>query len=942
MGLLKVGHVNSRSIPCHIDDLIMLCNNRNYDVLCVSETWLKNSVPATQFNIPGYYIFRQDRLYARSGGVAIYVRDSFHAEVIGTSPDSCIDFLWLSIKVGKHTVVIGCLYRPHLPLSSQIELISCSIESIITRYSHVMICGDVNIDFLKPSCPNFQSFKSMYEAYDLRQMIGEPTRITDNSSTLLDYLLALNHNLVSNVKVIPVAFSDHCLYEFNYSIETSIRKCKTIFRRCYKHFDLDGFNNDAESANWDAVYGALNINDKLETFNNVVIDLFNKHAPIHKVKIKRPVAPWLTSDIRTQYNRRDAILIKLHKLQAKKSPLFIDQINLLKTSYKEAKNHCNYITRIAKKKLFEDNINKNANNSKELWKFLKKFGIIEVPDPPKSQSSAEDLNDFFISHNNAIIDDTLLQNEILSVTRSCIYPSFILQHVTPEMVLDTVTSITTKSCGWDNISIDMILKCLPFCLLPLTYIINYSISSNVFPTAWKYAHVCPIPKIQNPLTPRDFRPISLLPVLTKVIEKLVCIQVFQYLNDHLLLQPLQSGFRKCHSTASALLKIISDIINAIDDQEVTILALLDFSKAFDTVNHKLLLAKLKSLGFMESTIDWFNSYLSGRQQRVVFDNSISSWLLLNNGVPQGSILGPLLFILMTHDLSDNIKFSNHHMYADDTQLYIHDKICNIPQAISNLNSDLNAIKNWSECNFLKLNESKSLYMFIGSINKIKSLRNLDLSEVSINGTPIPLVTKCKNLGVIVDENLTWESHINSIISKSYYKLRSLYKYKHFLSANIKKTLCDSLVLSYFNYCDILFSNITSALAYKIQKVQNACLRYIFSLRRFDHVSQFLSTLNWLNMANRRRFHGLCFAYNIVSDLAPGYLKDFINRHQYNHMYFTRFSNAIPVPSANTRIKQLSFFISTVNDFNNLPNNIKSASSLTSFKSRLKRHLLSAV
>ena len=518
------------------------------------------------------------------------------------------------------------------------------------------------------------------------------------------------------------------------------------------------------------------------------------------------------------------------------------------------------------------------------------------------------------------------------------HPSFILQHVSPELVLKLLSGISTNAQGIDGLNIKMISYCIPYCIHALTHIINFSISANVFPDLWKKAYIRPIPKISSPSVLKDYRPISLLPTVSKVLEKVVALQMYSYLCDHNLWNPVQSGFRKNHSTASALLKVSTDIVNFIEAGDVTVLTLLDYSKAFDMVNHQLLLAKLSFLGFMESTTEWFRSYLGNRSQLIFDKQPLSEWIHINNGVPQGSILGPLLFIIMSHDISSCVSASHLHLYADDTQVYKNSSPSNLNFAIAAHNNDLNNINNWSRRNCLKLNGSKCVSVIIGSRHNINKLDLSSLPPVMVDGVLVPYVTHCRNLGLIFDQHLTWEHHITSVVSKAYFKLRCLTPFKHLLSTNIKLRLCDALILSNFSYCDIVYCNLSTTLLNKLQRVQNACLRFSFCIRKFDHITPLFRKANWLNMRNRQTLHCLCFLYRIFNGDAPLYLNNLLPPVS-QHQYFTRNIGHVPQLFRYT-IKGNSFFVKFVRIYDDLPGNIKCCNSLTSFKYKLKCRLLS--
>ena len=318
-------------------------------------------------------------------------------------------------------------------------------------------------------------------------------------------------------------------------------------------------------------------------------------------------------------------------------------------AFKILKNGVTKMMRKSQIKLFNEEINAKVKCAKDFYNSATKLNIIAEKNfsgKGYSNFSATELNDCFLSNNNEEIDQTFIDEKITEMynnTIPCIH-QFSFEHVTELEVIKTVKAISTNSRGIDDIN-GYVLKLLINRISGvLTHIINISFEHNVFPDRWKLAIIKPIPKMLCPLQPSDFRPISLLPTLSKIIEKLANRQIVKYVTKHCLLDPYQSAYRTNHSTTTALVKICDDILESIEDNEVTLMVFLDFSKAFDTVNHRLLLEKLKIMGFEPSALDWVKSYLSNRYQMVKMGNTSSEWKLIKNGVPQGSILGPLYLL----------------------------------------------------------------------------------------------------------------------------------------------------------------------------------------------------------------------------------------------------------------------------------------------------------
>ena len=371
------------------------------------------------------------------------------------------------------------------------------------------------------------------------------------------------------------------------------------------------------------------------------------------------------------------------------------------------------------------------------------------------------------------------------------------------------------------------------------------------------------------------------------------------------------------------------------------MVLLDYSKAFDCANHKLILAKLKSFGFNETSLKWINSYLSNRSQYVVTDNGKSDWIDLLNGVPQGSILGPLLFTILVSDISESVLNCKYHLYADDTQIYIHGKVQDIEKLIKQMNKDLARITEFSMNNCLKLNEGKSVFIIIGSKNNISKLNARRMSDIIVNNKKIKRETQVRNLGIIFDENLSWDVEINKTISKSYSKLREAYRHKNFLSKGSKVSIVQSYLLSQFNYSSIILQNLKNYQIKKIQTFQNTCTRFILNIRKYDHISQGFKSLGFLNMDNSRKLQSLSLMHKIMRNEAPQYLSDNITRNEQIHNYATRTRSNIHINNSRTNLGQNCFFNSVGRLYNQITEmlDISTDLSINSFKLKVKKHLL---
>ena len=595
--------------------------------------------------------------------------------------------------------------------------------------------------------------------------------------------------------------------------------------------------------------------------------------------------------------------------------------------------------------MFNEKINKKLKQPKQFHQALRTHSVVDTKMScfESCKINPNLLNDAFLSNNNADVDDEKITEEITKIMddSSDINTKFEFHEVSSQEVIKIVKSIKTNACGVDDISAFFIKISIQYTADILAEIINSSFHFKTFPKRWKQAIIKPVPKVANPTKASDFRPISLLPAFSKICEKIAAKQMSHFLKEHRLLDHLQSAYKKSHSTTTALLNVTDDIYEALDDSEITLLILLDYSKAFDTANHRLILAKLRAAGFHDDALSWINSYLSNRQQKVKTDSD-SDWQSLKNGVPQGSILGPLLFTVLVSDISSTVTSGKYHTYADDQQWYLNFKPNNAITAFNTANTFLNSMDNYSDRNCLKLNTEKTKYIVIGSKCNLKKLSYNDLPLLKLKGDLIERKADVKNLGVVFDENMSWTNHINISVGKAYGRLKQAYKFRNFLSLDSRFTLCETYILSLFNYGDVLFMNMSICLKNKIQRVQNSCMRYIFGLRKYDHISQCYTIRKSLNMENRRIMHGLTLMHKIRTGESPEYLANRINIHSDIHNYNTRGRHNIAVQRVNTAARSGSFFISISKLYNETLNyfcsNILDKISVDTYKKKCKAYL----
>ena len=459
-----------------------------------------------------------------------------------------------------------------------------------------------------------------------------------------------------------------------------------------------------------------------------------------------------------------------------------------------------------------------------------------------------------------------------------------------------------------------------------------SIKLNVFPCDWKVARVSPIFKAGERNDTNNYRPISVLWTVPRIFERLIYEQFYSYLNRHNLLNQRQSGFRSLHSTVTAVLDLTNQWCFNIDRGMISGVIFLDLKKAFDTVDHNLLLTKLKHYGMQEKTLQWFRSYLSDRSQRVYINGILSDKEQITCGVPQGSTLGPLLFLIYINDLSSAIDFATTRMYADDSNLTY--TACGIPTLQYEMKRDIERLKDWLTANKLTLNILKSEVMLVGSRQRIATItENINLS---INGISLMKVDHTKCLGVLIDEHLTWNSHLTSVAQNVSSGICVFRRAKPDVANNYLIDVYRSIIEPYFDCCCIVWDGIGEGLANKLQKLQNHAARIIIGAHYMTPSKEVLSKLGWAPLEERRNKLKAVMMFKIVNGLAPAYLNEMFQGVASTNAYNLRSSNKnLALPKARTDYYRKSFAFTGAKIWNGLPQSLKEEQCLETFKTKLK-------
>ena len=529
----------------------------------------------------------------------------------------------------------------------------------------------------------------------------------------------------------------------------------------------------------------------------------------------------------------------------------------------------------------------------------KQYGANKLPNGESDIAVSNDLKDFFHNKVKGIYDK--IQKDAASLSgqptvindpnynSNSLSGGFIgFSEMSSSSVSEIIKSMSTKSCSLDPLPMWMFKNCLDEVLPIVTYIVNKSLKDGQFPDSLKHALVRPSLKKPNLDSDdhKNYRPVSNLTYMSKIIEKCVHQQLTQYITANDMFAKFQSGYRKGHSCETAITKIHNDILLQVDSKSHVVLMLLDLSAAFDTINHSVLLKRLKNYYNIQGTAyNWIKSYLSNRTFKVIVNNSVSDSAVLEIGVPQGSILGPLLFILYTKDLEEiATKYGFYvHLYADDTQIYFSfDPKVTDSHHVDRLADCFKDIKQWMTQNFLKLNDDKTEILVLKHRHSpYDPIHNFFLDNVNITATKT-----AKNLGFLFDSSLTLEKHINNVSRTCYMNLRNLGRIGSKLSEPLKIQLVHSCVHSFIDNYNSVFGALSEVNLHKLQKIQNNGVRFIFGIygkNKRQSITPYLQKLHFLPVRYRIKYKICTTVFKCINNLAPKYLSDMVSiRNPNNH------------------------------------------------------------
>ncbi len=615
--------------------------------------------------------------------------------------------------------------------------------------------------------------------------------------------------------------------------------------------------------------------ESVEFYNKTLSSILDSHAPIkvRTVMFSRS-APWFTSDLRKMKAAGRAL-----ERQYKASGLTV-----YKLAYRDHQKAYSKSIKEARSQYYSNIIQNSSGNSKKLFSTINH--LLKPQVAPLTGATEEQCNNFMTFFRTKIAKI----RSSFSVPSSSSVPTADLQSGVsrllccfPEITLleveDTIRGMGSSSCALDPFPTALVKANISAISSLITMIINQSLQSGHVPSALKTAIIRPLLKKPtfDPQTLANYRPISNLPFLSKVLEKVVARHLQDHLKCNNIFEKFQSGFRSAHSTETALVRVTNDLLMTADAGSPSLLVLLDLSAAFDTVDHGILLNRLHhSVGLNNTVLCWFESYLTDRSESVAMGSSRSRSHAVDCGVPQGSVLGPILFILYMLPLGKVISRLgiSFHCYADDTQLYMKTDIhpSSSSTTLTTLTACLEEIREWMNQNFLQLNSSKTEAILIGSPHQT---RTSTINFITFSGQHIPLSTVVTNLGVRFDPLLNFEAHIKHLCKTSFHHLRNIARLRPSLTIHDAEKLVHAFVSSRLDYCNALLIGIPDKSIQKLQYIQNSAARILMRVRKYEHITPILQSLHWLPISARIEYKIFLLTHQCIHGNAPSYLKELL-------------------------------------------------------------------
>lgn len=914
-GKFNVAHLNCRSIrpsvnSTKIDELIPIIGDSMLDAIGITETWLKSDVSSCAVEIPGYKFLRNDRANSRGGGVGIYLSKKLkHRVVFKSSVLGKCESLFIELFSGNITVLFGVVYLPPPGDISSFEEIHCDL---FLNYVNIVVVGDFNCNMFDPQ----KAFLLRSMSFRMNLSVlhnSKPTHydVVHGSYSLIDFMLVSNCSMYHySDQVLCPSISDHSLIlaSLDYNLH-----CVDQFveYRDYRNTDWEGLFCYLSCFDSD-IYTTTDIDVKCSIVSSLFADLFD-FVPIVKKHILPTVSNWINcNDIMFAKSIRDLSFSVYQQDGSRVSWL----------RYCKYRNKAKSVIRRVRRNHYMKTF--GSMDPKCLWRVLRRSGCTS-DNVICDEVNVDEVNNAFVCLETSRNDTDVDLDRFPDVD-----DSFSFNCVTVDDVVLAINKIKSKCLGVDGIPLTFLKMIFPHVQDILLHLINSILTTSTFPSSWKIARVVPIPKCSVVNGPDDLRPISILPVLSKVCEHVMKEQILRHASSSIFSG--QFAFRQGHSTTTLLLHLTDSIRSNRNRNMNSVLVSLDLTKAFNSICYRNMVNKLRDkFNFSRTACKLVMSYLSGRSQFVCLNGRASSVLSLTSGVPQGSVLGPLLFILYVNDLvycldSNICKL---YLFADDVFLvFSHDRE-SIDVLERRINLCLTRVSDWLSMNSLSINPSKTKAILFSN-------QSYEL-DIVLGQSRVAFVEHHKCLGVVLDSKLCFEMHIDSVQRNVYFTLRRLYSLNIYLPISIKTRLAHALLMPAILYGLEVISGTSEGMLLKLKRIINSVVRFIYNIRRREHISEYITQFLGVSSELFIGYRNIFLFYKVIKAGVPTILRDMFN------FSLSSRNTQILIPRIFNLTFERSFIVRIARIWNYLPIELRNFShSNNAFRLKLLDYFLSTL